>query len=134
MPTAEPPRLAAPWPSLVIGAQAALLYSDVVEPPFGPTECRVHLLDATALTTSEHLLGECAEAAEVAFWGEVPMAAIAAGWAAIGRSRRRRCRDLLCPEGLTVPNQNGIFLQSVATKPELEMGARSSVVLTRAVS
>lgn len=37
------------------------------------------------MTTSEHLLGECAEPAEVEFCGEVPMAAIADGWAAISR-------------------------------------------------
>lgn len=65
------------------GEQAALMYSDVVDRPFGRTLCRVRLLDVTTMTTSEHRLGECTEAAEVEFWGEGAMAAIDGGWAAL---------------------------------------------------
>lgn len=66
------------------GERAALMYSDVVDRPFGRTLCRVRVLDVTTMTTSEHLLGECTEAAEVKFWGEDAMAAVDGGWAALG--------------------------------------------------
>lgn len=66
------------------GELAAQLYSDVVEGPFGRTLCQVRLLEVPAMTTSEYLLGECTEAAEVDFWGEVAMVSVDGGWAAVG--------------------------------------------------
>jgi len=65
------------------GERAALLYSAVVDEPFGRVTCRVRLLDATTMTTTEHRLGECAEPAAVAFWGDVPVAETDAGWIAL---------------------------------------------------
>ncbi|WP_022917619.1 PQQ-binding-like beta-propeller repeat protein [Ruania albidiflava] len=66
------------------GEDGVLLYTDVLERPFGRTECRVRALAVSTMAITEHRLGECTDPAPVTFWGDVPMVRTEAGWLLLG--------------------------------------------------